>query len=142
MDKTLEAVVNRHLAAENAHRMEETLAELHPDCVFEDLPLGKTYRGRVGAEAYYRLWWDALDLEVKGERRHWSEDGAFMIAQTRYQGVHRGRFLDYAPTGRPVDLPLAVVIPFRDGLMVGERFYYDLATLLRQIGVLPAIGAG
>ena len=23
-----------------------------------------------------------------------------------------------------------------------ERFYYDLATLLRQIGVLPALGAG
>ena len=142
MDKTLEAVVNRHLAAENAHRIEETLAELHPDCVFEDLPLGQTYRGRVGAEAYYRLWWDALDLEVKGERRHWSEDGAFMIAQARYQVVHRGRFLDYSPSGRPVDLPLAVVIPFRDGLMAGERFYYDLATLLRQIGVLPAIGAG
>jgi len=26
--------------------------------------------------------------------------------------------------------------------MAGERFYYDLATLLRQIGVLPALGAG
>ena len=63
-----------------------------------------------------------------------------MIAQARYQGVHRGRFLDYAPSGRPVDLPLAVVIPFRDGLMAGERFYYDLATLLRQIGVLAALG--
>ena len=142
MDKTLEAVVNRHLAAENVHRMEETLAELHPDCVFEDLPLGKTYRGRAEAEKYYRFWWDAFDLEVKGERRHWSEDGAFMIAQTRYQGIHRGRFLDYAPTGRPISLPLAVVIPFQDGLMAGERFYYDLATLLRQIGVLPALGAG
>jgi steroid delta-isomerase-like uncharacterized protein len=142
MDKTLEALVNRHLAAENGHRMEETLATLHPDCVFEDLPLGKTYRGRAGAEAYYRLWWDAFDLEVKGEHRHWSEDGAFMIAQTTYQGIHRGRFLDHAPTGRPVNFPLAVVIPFRDGLMAGERFYYDLATLLRQIGVLPALGAG
>jgi steroid delta-isomerase-like uncharacterized protein len=140
MDKTLEAVVNRHLAAENQHRMHETLAELHPDCVFEDLPLGKIYRGRAGAEAYYRLWWDAVDLEVRGERRHWSEDGAFMIAETWYQGIHRGPFLDYAPTGRPIRFPLAVVIPFRDGLMAGERFYYDLATLLRQIGALPGNG--
>ena len=63
-----------------------------------------------------------------------------MIAQTRYHGIHRGRFIDYEPTGKPIDLPLAVVIPFRDGLMAGERFYYDLATLLRQIGVLPALG--
>jgi steroid delta-isomerase-like uncharacterized protein len=138
MDKTHEPVVNRHLAAENAHRMQETLAELHPDCVFEDLPLGKTYRGRTGAEAYYRLWWDAFDLEVKGERRHWSEGGAFMIAQTTYQGSHRGRFLDHPqPAGRSTSR--AVVIPFRDGLMAGERYYYDLATLLRQIGVLPAL---
>ena len=49
MDKTLEAVVNRHLAAENLHRMQEMLAALHPDCMFEDLPLGKTYRGRARA---------------------------------------------------------------------------------------------
>jgi hypothetical protein len=108
MDKTLEAVVNRHLAAENAHQMEETLAALHPDCLFEDLPLGKTYRGRPGAERYYRFWWGAFDLEVKGEHRHWSEDGAFMIAQTWYEDVHRGQFLDYAPTDRPIRFPLAV----------------------------------
>jgi steroid delta-isomerase-like uncharacterized protein len=141
MDKTLEAVVNRHLATENKHLMAETLAELHPDCVFEDLPFGKTYHGRTGAETYYQLWWNAFDLEVKGELRHWSEDGAFMIAETWYQGVHRGRFLDYAPTGRPIRFPLAVVIPFRDGLMAGERFYYDLATLLRQVCALPGNGA-
>jgi hypothetical protein len=141
MDKTLEAVVNRHLAAENQHRMAETLAELHPDCLFEDLPLSKTYHGCAGAETYYRLWWDAFDLEVKGERRHWSEDGAFMIAETWYQGIHRGRFLDYEPTGGPIRFPLAVVGPFRDGLMAAERFYYDLATLLRQIGALPDDGA-
>jgi hypothetical protein len=49
-----------------------------------------------------RLWWDAFDPEVKGERRHWWEDGAFMIAETWYQGIHRGPFFDYAPTGRPI----------------------------------------
>ena len=139
MDKALEAVVNRHLAAENEHRMEETLAALHPDCLFEDLPLEKTYHGRAGAEQYYRLWWDAFDLKVHGERRHWSEDGAFMIAETQYHGIHQGEFLGHAPTGRIIKFPLAVVIPFRDGLMAGERFYYDLSTLLRQIGAAPEL---
>ena len=61
-----------------------------------------------------------------------------MIAQTMYQGSHRGRFLDHPqPPGRSTSR--AVVIPFRDGLMAGERYYYDLATLLRQIGVFPAL---
>src|SRR5271155_960238 len=48
--------------------------------------------------------------------------------RTRFAGLCRSRFLDYEPTGRPIRFPLAVVIPFRDGLMAGERFYYDLAT--------------
>jgi hypothetical protein len=39
----------------------------------------------------------------------------------------------------PSGFLLQFVIPFRDGLMAGERFYYDLATLLRQIGVMPPL---
>ena len=33
--------------------------------------------------------------------------------------------------------PFVVVLAFRDGLMFGERFHYDLASLLRQTGVEP-----
>jgi hypothetical protein len=88
-----------------------------------------------------QLWWDAFDLKVKGECRHSSEGGAFMIAQTRYQVAHRGLPLGYATISRCIGLPLALVIPFRDRLVAGERFYYDLATLLKQIGVLPTLEA-
>lgn len=36
----------------------------------------------------------------------------------------------------------AVFVPFRDGLMAGERFYYDLDGLLRQLGaVRPTLAA-
>ncbi|MFZ0470181.1 MAG: hypothetical protein WAL92_14760 [Thiogranum sp.] len=44
-----ESLVDRHLTAENEHQMSETLATLHPECVFEDLPLGLSYQGRSGA---------------------------------------------------------------------------------------------
>jgi hypothetical protein len=33
--------------------------------------------------------------------------------------------------------PFIVILSFRDGLMLGERFHYDLASLLRQIGPDP-----
>jgi predicted ester cyclase len=64
-----------------------------------------------------------------------------MIAEARYLGTHIGPFHGLAPTGRDIDLRLAVIITFRDGLMLGERFYYDLSSLLFQLGVtsLPAI---
>lgn len=134
-------LVANHLAAENAHQLDETLATLHPDCLFEDLALGLVYHGRAGAARYYRTWWNAFAMQVKGIARHWSTDGD-MIAETRYVGRHVGEFFGLPATDRTLDLRLAVVIRFRDGLMVGERFYYDGAALLAQLGVreLPALG--
>lgn len=130
-----EELLRRHLEAENARRLEDTLATLTGDCVFEDTALGRVYRGREGAGEYYRLWWDAFGVIVHGERLHWTGPGA-AVAEARYRGTHTGPFLGIAPTGRSIDLPFAVFISFKDGLMAGERFYYDLATLLRQLGVV------
>ncbi len=56
------------------------------------------------------------------------------IVETHFIGTHRGAYRGIAPTGRPIDLPLAIFVSFRDGLMSGERFYYDRKTLLAQIG--------
>jgi predicted ester cyclase len=56
-----------------------------------------------------------------------------LIVETRFAGTHRGAYRGAAPTGRPIDLPVAIVVSFRSGLMSGERFYYDRATLLAQI---------
>ena len=33
--------------------------------------------------------------------------------------------------------PFVVTLSFKDGLMFSERFHYDLASLLRQIGADP-----
>lgn len=119
---------------------EATLETLHPECVFEDIPLARAFHGRQGAEQYYRLWWDAFAVEVEGSVVHWTADG-HLIAEAQYVGRHIGPFLGLAPTGRAITLPFAVFVGFRDGLMAGERFYYDLNTLLRQLGVthLPGV---
>lgn len=132
----LERLLQNHIEAENAHRMEATLATLHPDCRFEDVATGQIFNGRAGAEAYYRQWWDAFGVTVApgpDRKRYWSEDGSY-IAEARFRGRHSGDFLGLPPTGRPIDFRFVVIIDFRDGLMAGERFYYDLGGLLRQIG--------
>lgn len=135
-----QALVGRHLAAENAHQMAQTLETLHPDCIFEDLPLGLVYHGRDGAAAYYRTWWEAFSIDVRGIARHWSREG-HMVAETTYVGVHDGDFHGLAPTGRAIELRLAVVITFKDGLMLGERFYYDTGALFSQLGLVRAPAA-
>jgi steroid delta-isomerase-like uncharacterized protein len=132
-------VVAKHIAAENSHQMDATLATLHPDCVFEDIALGRTFTGHEGASQYYRMWWDAFAVEVQGSVVHWTTEGQ-LVAEGRYVGRHTGRFLGIEPTGRPLSLRFAVFVDFRDGLMAGERFYYNLGSIMEQLGApyLPA----
>lgn len=124
----------RHLRAENAHELEATLATLTEDCVFDDRTLGQVFHGREGAGRYYRMWWDAFGQTVQSERRHIPAPDQ-CIVEVRFQGRHVGPFLGIAPTGKQIDLPIAIFIDLKDGLMSGERFYWDLATLLRQLGL-------
>jgi hypothetical protein len=51
--------------------------------------------------------------------------------------VHTGPYLVIEPTGRQIDVRVAILAHFSDGLMAGERFYYDLATIGRQLGTVP-----
>jgi len=133
----LQALIQRHVEAEGAHRMEDTLGTLHPECLFEDVPMQRTFSGRDGAREYYRMWWDGLSLlfsPTSNDRRMWTDSGLY-VAESRFTGVHKGTFLGLAPTGRCVDFRFAVFVSFREGLMAGERFYYDLDGILRQLGV-------
>lgn len=139
MNPTLAALVRRHLEAENAQDLAGTLATLHPDCRFDDLATGQTWHGHEGAAAHYRQWWTTFDVEVKrgpGQISAWTADDGY-LAEATWHGRHVGAFLGIAPTGRPIVQPFVVVLSFKDGLMLGERFHYDLAALLRQIGDEP-----
>jgi len=42
------------------------------------------------------------------------------------------------PTGRKVEVAIAVVVEFEDGKVQGERIYWDQATVLAQIGLIDA----
>jgi len=42
------------------------------------------------------------------------------------------------PTGRRVELAVVVVVQFEDGKIVGERIYWDQASVLVQVGLLDA----
>lgn len=43
-----------------------------------------------------------------------------------------------APTGKPIEVALVVVISFEGGKISGERIYWDQATVLAQLGLIDA----
>jgi steroid delta-isomerase-like uncharacterized protein len=130
------ALLHRHLEAENAHDLDGTLATLHPDCLFEDHATGQVWRGRDGAAAHYRQWWTTFDVTVSrvaNQSAGWISDATY-VAEATWTGSHIGEFLGVQPSGKAITQPFVVVVSFKDSLMDSERFHYDLASLLRQIG--------
>jgi len=43
-----------------------------------------------------------------------------------------------SPTGRQVEIPLVVIVHFRDGKLAHEHIYWDQASVLVQLGLLSA----
>jgi steroid delta-isomerase-like uncharacterized protein len=127
-----QVVLLRHIKAETDHLMEETLATLTPNCIFEDHAFRRVWHGREGARDYYRMWWDAFGVAPHTTNRFFPAPD-LVIVETRFKGRHVGEFLGRTATGRAIDVPMAIVVSFGGGLMSGERFYWDLQTLLDQI---------
>jgi steroid delta-isomerase-like uncharacterized protein len=122
-------LLRRHMEAENANWTKEALVTLTEDCLFEDRALGQAFRGQgilpdlVGRFQY-----------AQDERVCFTDQEA-AVAEVRFQGIYTGFFPGIESTGRKVAIPLAIFVTFREGLMAGERMYWDVATLLRQLGV-------
>lgn len=138
-------LVRRHLSAENAHDLDGTLATLHRDCVFRDHATGQVWHRKPGAADHYRQWWSRFDVTVtrsEGQSAYWAADDTY-VAQATWRGRHIGEFLGIAATGKSIVHPFVVFVTFRDGLMTGEEFFYDLASLLKQIGIdrVPEVGS-
>lgn len=133
LTKTDFDLLARHTDAENGHRLNDTLATLTPDCVFEDAALGLTLNGHSGAAQYYRMWWDGLDVTVDVEDVLPVADQPIVVAQTIWRGHHIGPFLDVGPTDRPVRIPVVIVARLEDGLLAHEHLYWDRLSVLDQI---------
>ena len=52
-------------------------------------------------------------------------------------GTHQGEFAGIPPTGRPIDVRLACIFEFEDDRLLCEKVYFDFATVLQQLGVMP-----
>lgn len=140
MSKNYESIVseiNEHLEAENAQDLDALLEGMTDDCfnlVVPD-PHGVYQGPEAVAERYNGLWATFPDLSVK-MRRIVSVQDDFAVSEHVLSGTHRGSLFGLEGTGKEVRVDTAVVWELDQGRIKGESVYFDLATMLRQIGYL------
>jgi steroid delta-isomerase-like uncharacterized protein len=103
---------------------------------YDDAPWSEHHDGIDAVRRYYGdLLRASPDFHIDVQQRYVSDDA--VVLEVRLSGTHLGNWRGLPATGRRFDFPLCAVFTFdEEDRLVGERIYYDRATVLRQIGVL------
>ena len=130
-----ESLLDEHLTAENAHDLDRIMA------TYVDAPRvvlnGQPIEGHAAVREFHRSFGFGGDgsfsrVHVAERARHRTAD-AIVIEQT-LGGVHTGRWLHLAATGRAFSVEVCTVYVFAaDGRLAEERVYFDLGWLARQL---------
>src|SRR5438552_2003917 len=130
-----EAVVREHMESENRHDFDVTLGTFaHPR--YEIVPTGEIHDGREEVARYYATSRAAFPDQRNEVRALYHADEA-VVVEFDLLGTHRGAFRGFEPTGRAFRCPMVALFLFRDDRIVCERVYFDAATILRQLGLVP-----
>ena len=87
------------------------------------------------ATAYARHFAAIPDAHVRVDRM--VAEGATVAVEWTLSGTHRGRLLGIPATGRVICFTGVSLIRFRGSLAAADMRMWDVAGLLRQIGLLP-----
>ncbi len=130
------AIVMEHMTAENAYDFERCIgAFAHPR--YEIVATGEVWDGQDGvADLLQQNITGFPDFHFEPELFHDADDS--VIVEGRFTGTHQGTWKGIPPTGKRIDIPLIIVFVFEGSGMVCERTYFDVLTVLRQLGVAPA----
>lgn len=131
---TLGTLVETYAAAKSRQDVAAALAVCSDDFVLDTPAFGTRSDGTLETAAQLQLFFAAFpDYHVVLDGRLASDDTVACWGTAVM--TLRGALLDIAPTGRTAHLPFVSIFTGRAGRLTGERFYFDLATLCRQLGL-------
>ena len=133
---TRRKVIQEHIRQESTQDLKGLLAGMTKDCVCAVNISPKPFVGpKAVAERYLQQWRGFPDFKVR-VRRIIAEGPSYVVTENEWRGTHRGPFFGIPPTGKRARVRACVLWEFRGGRLRAETVYYDLATVLSQIGAL------
>jgi carboxymethylenebutenolidase len=146
------ALFQQHVGAELAGDLDTTLATMSDEPHLHNVPTMVGGFGRDGVRSFYR---DHLigqffppDVTMTSVSRTVGED---QLVDELVIGFTHTMAIDWLlpgvkPTGKPVEMAIAVIVGFKGDKVTHEHIYWDQASVLVQIGLLdpkglPVVGA-
>ncbi len=128
-----EATVREHMQSENVHDFDTTIDTFeHPR--YELVATGEVYDGEEQVRGYYAQTRTAFP-DQRNELVHLHHADDAVIVEFDLLGTHLGPLRGLPPTGRSFRCRMTALFLFEGERLIGERVYFDQATILRQLGL-------
>ena len=136
------SIVRATIEAFNDRDLERGAALIAPDAEFVDVPSGRISRGPDGYKQDMQGWLTAFP-DGRIEITNLVSAGDTVVVEYVGRGTNTGPLMTPAgeipPTGKAGQMALCDISQLKDGKIVAGRSYYDLATLLGQLGLMPEV---
>jgi steroid delta-isomerase-like uncharacterized protein len=132
----VEQVLDAWAAAWSSHDAEKVVALFTDDCVYEDVTFGVINHGKTELRAFAEgVFAGVPDFTVELTTR--SAAGTSASMEWVMSGTHKGDFPGMPATGKGFSIRGVTVLELRDGKIRRNSDYWDAATVMRQVGLLP-----
>ena len=122
----------------NSHDLERVLPYYSEEYEGVDIGEPQLQHGREAVKEMLIRYWRAFpDLQFTVENLV-VEEGRMAIAWLA-EGTQQGPIMNIPPTGRRVEIRGVSIIDVKDGLVVRGEYIWDLAGMLRHMGLLPEL---
>jgi steroid delta-isomerase-like uncharacterized protein len=132
---TREAIVREHMESENRHEFDVTMGTFkHPR--YEIIPTGEIHDGAEAVDRYFKETRAAFpDQRNELIAMHHADDA--VLVEFWLRGTHEGELRGIPATHKPFECRCLAIFEFEGEGLVCERVYFDTATILGQLGLLP-----
>jgi len=130
--------VNNLWLAWNSHDWEKMPPLYADDCIVEDLP-SKICHGKQELEAYYKyLLTGYPDLNFEARSAFGTDEQ--IATEWIMSGTHTGNTAKFKATGKKFSIRGVSIIEIQSGKIIRETDYWDMYSLLQQLGLTPSMG--
>jgi len=139
MARDMEMMIRDWVEAENSQDADEFASFYTDDCVWEDVSLGLVNRGRKQVKAYFKSMFAAFP-DLKFDVQSVFATGDWGVCEWVMTGSQTGRFPGVPATGgKRFSVRGVSVIQLRNGKISRNSDYWNMATLLQQVGLMADV---
>ncbi len=124
--------------AYNQKNWDKLRASVTPDFVYDEVGTQRKLKGVDEVIAVSQAWAEAFP-DSKATFHNTFVSGNTVVLEVTWKGTHKGALQtpkgSIAPTGKPIAIRSCIVMEIAGDKAKHERQYFDMATLLQQLGV-------